>query len=270
MKFSVFVLTAISMAAISVHGVPIDVRGEHAHSSSSSAGPTSVEVQTENTNNLGLGLNNLQQTADGQHPVILSGVANGLAGFPHLSSKSKSQSQGHVKTIYHNDNVLGTVPTLEEFRSQGHQRVIEQLKAETSQGSLSPEQLARVSSSLRVLTASKTATSTSSSSASKATKTGHTSHHEKHNKRPKHSNKKNGSQRSYHANHVSKARSSRNSSMRHASKHPKTTLSKQAVSPMPTVSLPSKSSVLLASISSVAQSLLKRDENVQSNVFEAV
>lgn len=242
MKLFTMVLLAMSVASLAT-AAPVENHGKFA--SSSSAGPTNVV----DSNGGGVGnIPNLQfsrmkQNGDGQNPIIVDGQPVRLAGQAARKSSSNSK-KGGVKTVYHNNKLGVSVPTIEEFNSRGKAQAISLLKKQTQgKSSISPQQKSVIQQRLDALTSSDGAATRSAHS--------HHAHTQVHHKSAEH---KKGPKRL----NVSKSGKSA-----HSSRH-----SRSAGIPRPSsVTLNEQQSRLIKSASKMAESMLKRHDG---HAFEAI
>ena len=236
------VLLALSVASLGT-AVPVENLGQFA--SSLSAGPTNV------VDSYGGGIGNIpnlqfsrmKQHGDGQNPIFVDGEPIRLAGHAAPKSSSTSKESG-VKTVYHNNNLGVSVPTLEEFNSRGKAQAVSLLKMQTrGKSSISPQQKSVIQQRLNALT--------SSDGASARSAYAHHTHAPLHHKSAQH---KKGPKRL----HVSK-----NGKSAHASRR-----SSSAGVPRPSsVTLNKQQERLLKSASKLVESMVKRHDG---RVFEAI
>ena len=236
------VLLALSVASLGT-AMPVENPGQFA--SSLSAGPTNV------VDSYGGGIGNIpnlqfsrmKQHGDGQNPIFVDGEPIRLAGHAAPKSSSTSNESG-VKTVYHNNNLGVSVPTLEEFNSRGKAQAVSLLKKQTrGKSSISPQQKSVIQQRLNALT--------SSDGASARSAYAHHTHAPLHHKSAQH---KKGPKRL----HVSK-----NGKSAHASRR-----SSSAGVPRPSsVTLNKQQERLLKSASKLVESMVKRHDG---RVFEAV
>ena len=236
------VLLALSVASLGT-AMPVENPGQFA--SSLSAGPTNV------VDSYGGGIGNIpnlqfsrmKQHGDGQNPIFVDGEPIRLAGHAAPKSSSTSNESG-VKTVYHNNNLGVSVPTLEEFNSRGKAQAVSLLKKQTrGKSSISPQQKSVIQQRLNALT--------SSDGASARSAYAHHTHAPLHHKSAQH---KKGPKRL----HVSK-----NGKSAHASRR-----SSSAGVPRPSsVTLNKQQERLLKSASKLVESMVKRHDG---RVFEAI
>ena len=236
------VLLALSVASLGT-AMPVENPGQFA--SSLSAGPTNV------VDSYGGGIGNIpnlqfsrmKQHGDGQNPIFVDGEPIRLAGHAAPKSSSTSKESG-VKTVYHNNNLGVSVPTLEEFNSRGKAQAVSLLKKQTrGKSSISPQQKSVIQQRLNALT--------SSDGASARSAYAHHTHAPLHHKSAQH---KKGPKRL----HVSK-----NGKSAHASRR-----SSSAGVPRPSsVTLNKQQERLLKSASKLVESMVKRHDG---RVFEAI
>jgi len=154
------VLLALSVASLGT-AVPLDNYG--AFASSLSAGPTNVvDSHGGGVGNMpNLQFSRMKQHGDGQNPIFVDGEPVRLAG--HAAPKSSSTSkEGGVKTVYHNNQLGVSVPTLEEFNSRGKAQAVSLLKKQTrGKSSISPQQKSVIQQRLNALTSSDGASASS-------------------------------------------------------------------------------------------------------------
>ena len=234
------VLLALSVASLGT-AVPLDNYG--AFASSLSAGPTNVvDSHGGGVGNMpNLQFSRMKQHGDGQNPIFVDGEPVRLAG--HAAPKSSSTSkEGGVKTVYHNNQLGVSVPTLEEFNSRGKAQAVSLLKKQTrGKSSISPQQKSVIQQRLNALT--------SSDGASASSAYVHHAHTPVHHKSAQH---KKGPKR-LHVSKNGKSASKRSSS---------------AGVPRPSsVSLNKEQLRLLRSASKMVESMAKRHDG---HVFEAI
>ena len=234
------VLLALSVASLGT-AVPLDNYG--AFASSLSAGPTNVvDSHGGGVGNMpNLQFSRMKQHGDGQNPIFVDGEPVRLAG--HAAPKSSSTSkEGGVKTVYHNNQLGVSVPTLEEFNSRGKAQAVSLLKKQTrGKSSISPQQKSVIQQRLNALT--------SSDGASAPSAHAHHAHTPVHHKSAQH---KKGPKR-LHVSKNGKSASKRSSS---------------AGVPRPSsVSLNKEQLRLLRSASKMVESMAKRHDG---HVFEAI
>ena len=234
------VLLALSVASLGT-AVPLDNYG--AFASSLSAGPTNVvDSHGGGVGNMpNLQFSRMKQHGDGQNPIFVDGEPVRLAGHAAPKSSSTSKESG-VKTVYHNNQLGVSVPTLEEFNSRGKAQAVSLLKKQTrGKSSISPQQKSVIQQRLNALT--------SSDGASAPSAHAHHAHTPVHHKSAQH---KKGPKR-LHVSKNGKSASKRSSS---------------AGVPRPSsVSLNKEQLRLLRSASKMVESMAKRHDG---HVFEAI
>ena len=234
------VLLALSVASLGT-AVPLDNYG--AFASSLSAGPTNVvDSHGGGVGNMpNLQFSRMKQHGDGQNPIFVDGEPVRLAGHAAPKSSSTSKESG-VKTVYHNNQLGVSVPTLEEFNSRGKAQAVSLLKKQTrGKSSISPQQKSVIQQRLNALT--------SSDGASARSAYAHHTHAPLHHKSAQH---KKGPKR-LHVSKNGKSASKRSSS---------------AGVPRPSsVSLNKEQLRLLRSASKMVESMAKRHDG---HVFEAI
>ena len=234
------VLLALSVASLGT-AVPLDNYG--AFASSLSAGPTNVvDSHGGGVGNMpNLQFSRMKQHGDGQNPIFVDGEPVRLAGHAAPKSSSTSKESG-VKTVYHNNQLGVSVPTLEEFNSRGKAQAVSLLKKQTrGKSSISPQQKSVIQQRLNALT--------SSDGASAPSAHAHNAHTPVHHKSAQH---KKGPKR-LHVSKNGKSASKRSSS---------------AGVPRPSsVSLNKEQLRLLRSASKMVESMAKRHDG---HVFEAI
>ena len=234
------VLLALSVASLGT-AVPLDNYG--AFASSLSAGPTNVvDSHGGGVGNMpNLQFSRMKQHGDGQNPIFVDGKPVRLAGHAAPKSSSTSKESG-VKTVYHNNQLGVSVPTLEEFNSRGKAQAVSLLKKQTrGKSSISPQQKSVIQQRLNALT--------SSDGASAPSAHAHHAHTPVHHKSAQH---KKGPKR-LHVSKNGKSASKRSSS---------------AGVPRPSsVSLNKEQLRLLRSASKMVESMAKRHDG---HVFEAI
>ena len=234
------VLLALSVASLGT-AVPLDNYG--AFASSLSAGPTNVvDSHGGGVGNMpNLQFSRMKQHGDGQNPIFVDGEPVRLAGHAAPKSSSTSKESG-VKTVYHNNQLGVSVPTLEEFNSRGKAQAVSLLKKQTrGKSSISPQQKSVIQQRLNALT--------SSDGASVPSAYAHHAHTPVHHKSAQH---KKGPKR-LHVSKNGKSASKRSSS---------------AGVPRPSsVSLNKEQLRLLRSASKMVESMAKRHDG---HVFEAI
>ena len=234
------VLLALSVASLGT-AVPLDNYG--AFASSLSAGPTNVvDSHGGGVGNMpNLQFSRMKQHGDGQNPIFVDGEPVRLAGHAAPKSSSTSKESG-VKTVYHNNQLGVSVPTLEEFNSRGKAQAVSLLKKQTrGKSSISPQQKSVIQQRLNALT--------SSDGASASSAYVHHAHTPVHHKSAQH---KKGPKR-LHVSKNGKSASKRSSS---------------AGVPRPSsVSLNKEQLRLLRSASKMVESMAKRHDG---HVFEAI
>lgn len=268
MKFSAAILLAVSMAAVA-NAVPLERRA------APSAGPTNV------VDNYGGGIggmpnmrfSRMMQHGDGQNPVIMNGDANQLAGGKPIKSRINSAvSSGKMKTVYHNNNLGVSVPSVQEQIEKGKQQMVSMLELQLQDKNLSPEQSSMVRARLADVT----------SSGSGSTRKSHakTSHSQKRasqtqikNKGPKRLDKLSSQQNKLPTSSRKSSKRRKQSSISSSSSALSSASSPStgaSVAKPTSVSLNAKSSALLSSASALAQSILKRDGTGDAHAFQAV
>ena len=234
------VLLALSVASLGT-AVPLDNYG--AFASSLSAGPTNVvDSHGGGVGNMpNLQFSRMKQHGDGQNPIFVDGEPVRLAGHAAPKSSSTSKESG-VKTVYHNNQLGVSVPTLEEFNSRGKAQAVSLLKKQTrGKSSISPQQKSVIQQRLNALT--------SSDGASTPSAHAHHAHTPVHHKSAQH---KKGPKR-LHVSKNGKSASKRSSS---------------AGVPRPSsVSLNKEQLRMLQSASKMVESMAKRHDG---HVFEAI
>ena len=234
------VLLALSVASLGT-AMPVENPGQFA--SSLSAGPTNV------VDSYGGGIGNIpnlqfsrmKQHGDGQNPIFVDGEPIRLAGHAAPKSSSTSNESG-VKTVYHNNNLGVSVPTLEEFNSRGKAQAVSLLKKQTrGKSSISPQQKSVIQQRLNALT--------SSDGASVPSAYAHHAHTPVHHKSAQH---KKGPKR-LHVSKNGKSASKRSSSA--------------GVARPSSVSLNKEQLRMLQSASKMVESMAKRHDG---HVFEAI
>ena len=234
------VLLALSVASLGT-AVPLDNYG--AFASSLSAGPTNVvDSHGGGVGNMpNLQFSRMKQHGDGQNPIFVDGEPVRLAGHAAPKSSSTSKESG-VKTVYHNNQLGVSVPTLEEFNSRGKAQAVSLLKKQTrGKSSISPQQKSVIQQRLNALT--------SSDGASVPSAYAHHAHSPVHHKSAQH---KKGPKR-LHVSKNGKSASKRSSS---------------AGVPRPSsVSLNKEQLRMLQSASKMVESMAKRHDG---HVFEAI
>lgn len=234
------VLLALSVASLGT-AVPLDNYG--AFASSLSAGPTNVvDSHGGGVGNMpNLQFSRMKQHGDGQNPIFVDGEPVRLAGHAAPKSSSTSKESG-VKTVYHNNQLGVSVPTLEEFNSRGKAQAVSLLKKQTrGKSSISPQQKSVIQQRLNALT--------SSDGASVPSAYAHHAHTPVHHKSAQH---KKGPKR-LHVSKNGKSASKRSSS---------------AGVPRPSsVSLNKEQLRMLQSASKMVESMAKRHDG---HVFEAI
>ena len=234
------VLLALSVASLGT-AVPLDNYG--AFASSLSAGPTNVvDSHGGGVGNMpNLQFSRMKQHGDGQNPIFVDGEPVRLAGHAAPKSSSTSKESG-VKTVYHNNQLGVSVPTLEEFNSRGKAQAVSLLKKQTrGKSSISPQQKSVIQQRLNALT--------SSDGASVPSAYAHHAHTPVHHKSAQH---KKGPKR-LHVSKNGKSASKRSSSA--------------GVARPSSVSLNKEQLRLLQSASKMVESMAKRHDG---HVFEAV
>ena len=234
------VLLALSVASLGT-AVPLDNYG--AFASSLSAGPTNVvDSHGGGVGNMpNLQFSRMKQHGDGQNPIFVDGEPVRLAGHAAPKSSSTSKESG-VKTVYHNNQLGVSVPTLEEFNSRGKAQAVSLLKKQTrGKSSISPQQKSVIQQRLNALT--------SSDGASAPSAHAHHAHTPVHHKSAQH---KKGPKR-LHVSKNGKSASKRSSSA--------------GIARPSSVSLNKEQLRLLQSASKMVESMAKRHDG---HVFEAV
>ena len=234
------VLLALSVASLGT-AVPLDNYG--AFASSLSAGPTNVvDSHGGGVGNMpNLQFSRMKQHGDGQNPIFVDGEPVRLAGHAAPKSSSTSKESG-VKTVYHNNNLGVSVPTLEEFNSRGKAQAVSLLKKQTrGKSSISPQQKSVIQQRLNALT--------SSDGASVPSAYAHHAHTPVHHKSAQH---KKGPKR-LHVSKNGKSASKRSSSA--------------GVARPSSVSLNKEQLRMLQSASKMVESMAKRHDG---HVFEAI
>ena len=234
------VLLALSVASLGT-AVPLDNYG--AFASSLSAGPTNVvDSHGGGVGNMpNLQFSRMKQHGDGQNPIFVDGEPVRLAGHAAPKSSSTSKESG-VKTVYHNNQLGVSVPTLEEFNSRGKAQAVSLLKKQTrGKSSISPQQKSVIQQRLNALT--------SSDGASVPSAYAHHAHSPVHHKSAQH---KKGPKR-LHVSKNGKSASKRSSSA--------------GVARPSSVSLNKEQLRLLQSASKMVESMAKRHDG---HVFEAI
>lgn len=234
------VLLALSVASLG-KAVPLDNYG--AFASSLSAGPTNVvDSHGGGVGNMpNLQFSRMKQHGDGQNPIFVDGEPVRLAGHAAPKSSSTSKESG-VKTVYHNNQLGVSVPTLEEFNSRGKAQAVSLLKKQTrGKSSISPQQKSVIQQRLNALT--------SSDGASVPSAYAHHAHSPVHHKSAQH---KKGPKR-LHVSKNGKSASKRSSSA--------------GVARPSSVSLNKEQLRLLQSASKMVESMAKRHDG---HVFEAI
>ena len=234
------VLLALSVASLGT-AVPLDNYG--AFASSLSAGPTNVvDSHGGGVGNMpNLQFSRMKQHGDGQNPIFVDGEPVRLAGHAAPKSSSTSKESG-VKTVYHNNQLGVSVPTLEEFNSRGKAQAVSLLKKQTrGKSSISPQQKSVIQQRLNALT--------SSDGASVPSAYAHHAHSAVHHKSAQH---KKGPKR-LHVSKNGKSASKRSSSA--------------GVARPSSVSLNKEQLRLLQSASKMVESMAKRHDG---HVFEAI
>ena len=234
------VLLALSVASLGT-AVPLDNYG--AFASSLSAGPTNVvDSHGGGVGNMpNLQFSRMKQHGDGQNPIFVDGEPVRLAGHAAPKSSSTSKESG-VKTVYHNNQLGVSVPTLEEFNSRGKAQAVSLLKKQTrGKSSISPQQKSVIQQRLNALT--------SSDGASAPSAHAHHAHTPVHHKSAQH---KKGPKR-LHVSKNGKSASKRSSSA--------------GVARPSSVSLNKEQLRLLQSASKMVESMAKRHDG---HVFEAI
>ena len=234
------VLLALSVASLGT-AVPLDNYG--AFASSLSAGPTNVvDSHGGGVGNMpNLQFSRMKQHGDGQNPIFVDGEPVRLAGHAAPKSSSTSKESG-VKTVYHNNQLGVSVPTLEEFNSRGKAQAVSLLKKQTrGKSSISPQQKSVIQQRLNALT--------SSDGASVPSAYAHHAHSAVHHKSAQH---KKGPKR-LHVSKNGKSASKRSSSA--------------GVARPSSVSLNKEQLRMLQSASKMVESMAKRHDG---HVFEAI
>ena len=234
------VLLALSVASLGT-AVPLDNYG--AFASSLSAGPTNVvDSHGGGVGNMpNLQFSRMKQHGDGQNPIFVDGEPVRLAGHAAPKSSSTSKESG-VKTVYHNNQLGVSVPTLEEFNSRGKAQAVSLLKKQTrGKSSISPQQKSVIQQRLNALT--------SSDGASARSAYAHHTHAPLHHKSAQH---KKGPKR-LHVSKNGKSASKRSSSA--------------GVARPSSVSLNKEQLRMLQSASKMVESMAKRHDG---HVFEAI
>ena len=234
------VLLALSVASLGT-AVPLDNYG--AFASSLSAGPTNVvDSHGGGVGNMpNLQFSRMKQHGDGQNPIFVDGEPVRLAGHAAPKSSSTSKESG-VKTVYHNNQLGVSVPTLEEFNSRGKAQAVSLLKKQTrGKSSISPQQKSVIQQRLNALT--------SSDGASAPSAHAHHAHTPVHHKSAQH---KKGPKR-LHVSKNGKSASKRSSSA--------------GVARPSSVSLNKEQLRMLQSASKMVESMAKRRDG---HVFEAI
>ena len=234
------VLLALSVASLGT-AVPLDNYG--AFASSLSAGPTNVvDSHGGGVGNMpNLQFSRMKQHGDGQNPIFVDGEPVRLAGHAAPKSSSTSKESG-VKTVYHNNQLGVSVPTLEEFNSRGKAQAVSLLKKQTrGKSSISPQQKSVIQQRLNALT--------SSDGASVPSAYAHHAHSAVHHKSAQH---KKGPKR-LHVSKNGKSASKRSSSA--------------GVARPSSVSLNKEQLRMLQSASKMVESMAKRRDG---HVFEAI
>ena len=234
------VLLALSVASLGT-AVPLDNYG--AFASSLSAGPTNVvDSHGGGVGNMpNLQFSRMKQHGDGQNPIFVDGEPVRLAGHAAPKSSSTSKESG-IKTVYHNNQLGVSVPTLEEFNSRGKAQAVSLLKKQTrGKSSISPQQKSVIQQRLNALT--------SSDGASVPSAYAHHAHTPVHHKSAQH---KKGPKR-LHVSKNGKSASKRSSSA--------------GVARPSSVSLNKEQLRLLQSASKMVESMAKRHDG---HVFEAI
>lgn len=234
------VLLALSVASLGT-AVPLDNYG--AFASSLSAGPTNVvDSHGGGVGNMpNLQFSRMKQHGDGQNPIFVDGEPVRLAGHAAPKSSSTLKESG-VKTVYHNNQLGVSVPTLEEFNSRGKAQAVSLLKKQTrGKSSISPQQKSVIQQRLNALT--------SSDGASVPSAYAHHAHTPVHHKSAQH---KKGPKR-LHVSKNGKSASKRSSSA--------------GVARPSSVSLNKEQLRMLQSASKMVESMAKRHDG---HVFEAI
>ena len=234
------VLLALSVASLGT-AVPLDNYG--AFASSLSAGPTNVvDSHGGGVGNMpNLQFSRMKQHGDGQNPIFVDGEPVRLAGHAAPKSSSTSKESG-IKTVYHNNQLGVSVPTLEEFNSRGKAQAVSLLKKQTrGKSSISPQQKSVIQQRLNALT--------SSDGASVPSAYAHHAHTPVHHKSAQH---KKGPKR-LHVSKNGKSASKRSSSA--------------GVARPSSVSLNKEQLRMLQSASKMVESMAKRHDG---HVFEAI
>ena len=234
------VLLALSVASL---GTAVPLNNYGAFASSLSAGPTNVvDSHGGGVGNMpNLQFSRMKQHGDGQNPIFVDGEPVRLAGHAAPKSSSTSKESG-VKTVYHNNQLGVSVPTLEEFNSRGKAQAVSLLKKQTrGKSSISPQQKSVIQQRLNALT--------SSDGASVPSAYAHHAHSPVHHKSAQH---KKGPKR-LHVSKNGKSASKRSSSA--------------GVARPSSVSLNKEQLRLLQSASKMVESMAKRHDG---HVFEAI
>ena len=234
------VLLALSVASL---GTAVPLNNYGAFASSLSAGPTNVvDSHGGGVGNMpNLQFSRMKQHGDGQNPIFVDGEPVRLAGHAAPKSSSTSKESG-VKTVYHNNQLGVSVPTLEEFNSRGKAQAVSLLKKQTrSKSSISPQQKSVIQQRLNALT--------SSDGASVPSAYAHHAHTPVHHKSAQH---KKGPKR-LHVSKNGKSASKRSSSA--------------GVARPSSVSLNKEQLRMLQSASKMVESMAKRHDG---HVFEAI
>ena len=234
------VLLALSVASL---GTAVPLNNYGAFASSLSAGPTNVvDSHGGGVGNMpNLQFSRMKQHGDGQNPIFVDGEPVRLAGHAAPKSSSTSKESG-VKTVYHNNQLGVSVPTLEEFNSRGKAQAVSLLKKQTrGKSSISPQQKSVIQQRLNALT--------SSDGASVPSAYAHHAHSPVHHKSAQH---KKGPKR-LHVSKNGKSASKRSSSA--------------GVARPSSVSLNKEQLRMLQSASKMVESMAKRHDG---HVFEAI
>ena len=234
------VLLALSVASL---GTAVPLNNYGAFASSLSAGPTNVvDSHGGGVGNMpNLQFSRMKQHGDGQNPIFVDGEPVRLAGHAAPKSSSTSKESG-VKTVYHNNQLGVSVPTLEEFNSRGKAQAVSLLKKQTrGKSSISPQQKSVIQQRLNALT--------SSDGASTPSAHAHHAHTPVHHKSAQH---KKGPKR-LHVSKNGKSASKRSSSA--------------GVARPSSVSLNKEQLRMLQSASKMVESMAKRHDG---HVFEAI
>ena len=237
------VLLALSVASLGT-AVPLDNYG--AFASSLSAGPTNVvDSHGGGVGNMpNLQFSRMKQHGDGQNPIFVDGEPVRLAGHAAPKSSSTSKESG-VKTVYHNNQLGVSVPTLEEFNSRGKAQAVSLLKKQTrGKSSISPQQKSVIQQRLNALT--------SSDGASVPSAYAHHAHSAVHHKSAQH---KKGPKR-LHVSKNGKSASKRSSSA--------------GVARPSSVSLNKEQLRMLQSASKMVESMAKRHDGPDFEAIESV